>query len=305
MIFICIFIFFLAFNLVIVASRYRKTNTFESLRRKKTQSREHDVSDGICSVYSTSELLTSCPLQFRTRQPLFMWPPRPMCDMKCAISGLHKALPTAPWFDKMYKQFFNFSDSRIAEKWFNLDVQLAPAAKRLISEKLFPSTKQEFVLDIGNGFGYFSFFAGHFNHCVIGIDRCFKSAREPQLYRNASIVLGVDVRQHEIIPMKPFPIDLFDGVKFDVITVNLGWFHCQPRIWLMQEWDFFLTDLAIHHTTDDARAYFDMNRCSDDGSNVDSLWRKTVDLLEAKGVKFIGHQYSTHFEIISLDAFRN
>jgi hypothetical protein len=120
--------------------------------------------------------------------------------------------------------------------------------------------------------------------------------------------LGVDVRSHKIIHMRPFPINLFDGIKFDVVTVYLGWFHCTPRMWNLSEWMFFLTDIANYHTTDNARAYFDLNKCTDNnGESIDFLWsNNTMSILKLKGVEFItNHLGSTQMKIMNLKAFRH
>lgn len=231
------------------------------------------------------------------------------CGIKCVVSGPQAALPTVPWFGKNYEQFSNYTILSKPEKWFNLAYHLEDTAFRLSEIKLFPSTKRELFLDIGTGFGYLPFFASHFNHCVIATNLYRPNLdHQMELFRHMKDILGVDVRSHETIPMQPIPINLFDVIKFDVVVAYLGWFHCTPRMLELAEWIFFLSDIAIHHTTDNARAYFHLNKCiGDKGATIDYVWsNNTMSVLEQKGVEFIyKHPGSTDIKIMNLKAFRS
>lgn len=128
------------------------------------------------------------------------------------------------------------------------------------------------------------------------------------LFPNATKILGVDVRQHEVVRMTPIPIDLFDGTKFTVVSAFLGMFHCQLHIWNTTEWIFFLEEIAKHHRAADARVYFYMNHCTThNGTLNSSAWSKdTINILERMGASFTKSSTSIRtMHIMDLTNFRN
>lgn len=298
-----------AFALIISISYYCLTQSgeFQGVIRKNLG--KYTVNDENRLISSIRNGFNSCPKPFRTHQPLFPWPPTLPCNRECAVSALHAVLPSILWFAEKHEQFSNFNIVSRPEKWFNLAYELSRTADRLLETQLFPSTKREFVLDIGTGFGYLPFFINHFNHCVIGTNLYeHELNREMKLFQNSTNILGIDVRPHKIIPMTSMPINLFDGIKFSVVTAYLGWFHCRPRAWELADWMFFLTDIANHHTTDNARAYFDLNMCTDkQGKAIGALWSNaTMTMLEHKGTRFIDRNHGTpRMIVMNLSAFRS
>lgn len=260
------------------------------------------------SIARVSNGFNSCPKQFRTRQPSFVWPPQPFCDAACAIDGLEEVLPSIPWFYQYYRDFFNYTDHASDVKWFNLARFLRLTTNRLRHLELLSSEKRKFLLDIGTGFGYLPFLASHFNHCVMAIDSYSNTTgRFSHFFPGMIKILGVDLRQQIIRPFIPIDRELFSGVRFDVISAYLAWFHCSPRMWGLDEWVFFLTDLAEFHTSEKAVIYLNLNRCRyKNKTSIGHLWSdKDIKALSSKGVQFLyTNGPPTTMKINDLRAFR-
>ena len=297
---------FFVITLPVIIAHYQKTGIIPTLATTaKRVAQKISVSNETVELKTNSS--TSCSTQFRTQLPMFSWPPKPICDMKCAVDGLRTALLTVPWFAEKYRHFLNITTLG-TDKWFKIEHYLPEMASRLNGFGLHPPTKQQNFLDIGTGFGYVPFFASHFGHCVMAVDIYINTPGSyTEFFPNVTRILGVDVRQHAVRPKTPFPVNLFDGVKFDVVTAVLTQFHCYPRIWLLSDWIFFFSDIARHHTTDNALVVIYLNTCNDKGGQVvypvdNNL---TVNVLGNMGVEFVkSYGWRRGMVIKNLDAFR-
>jgi SAM-dependent methyltransferase len=96
------------------------------------------------------------------------------------------------------------------------------------------------ILDLGCGAGYFLYIAQLLGHSGLGLDM----DRLP-MFREITRLLGVRRVVQQIRALRPLPSF---GQKFDVITAFMVCFndHKMPGLWGVQEWDFFLDDLAKH-----------------------------------------------------------
>jgi SAM-dependent methyltransferase len=96
------------------------------------------------------------------------------------------------------------------------------------------------ILDLGCGAGYFLYIAQLLGHSGLGLDM----DRLP-MFREITRLLGVRRVVQRIQAFRPLPSF---GQKFDVITAFMVCFndHKMPGLWGVQEWDFFLDDLAKH-----------------------------------------------------------
>jgi SAM-dependent methyltransferase len=96
------------------------------------------------------------------------------------------------------------------------------------------------VLDLGTGVGYFPFICAHYGHMAIALDRDGN-----RVFEDVTKWLKVDRRCWEIKAEKPLPVL---GRRFDLVTgfmVNFDRFSEQQyKPWGVNEWDYFLRDVA-------------------------------------------------------------
>ncbi len=105
------------------------------------------------------------------------------------------------------------------------------------------------ILDLGTGCGYFPYVCRHYGHDAVGVDVSVP------MYREICSLLGLEWHEHRIEPKKRLPS--FDR-RFDLVTGLLVFFN-HPRenqLWGVDEWRFFLKDLAEYHLSSNGSAYF-------------------------------------------------
>lgn len=130
------------------------------------------------------------------------------------------------------------------------------------------------ILDLGCGAGYFLAICQQLGHEVIGLDL----DRVP-MFREMTEALGVTRVVSRVQPFVPLP-DL--GARFDLITAFMICFndHKSANLWGVEEWDFFLDDLA-RLLAPAGRVCLELNRESD-GTHYT---RELKELFEQRGAE--------------------
>lgn len=137
-------------------------------------------------------------------------------------------------------------------KYFNVEGYIWEHLQRVVFLGLHNGYKD--VLDIGTGFGYFSYICMFFNNRVKATD-----LPGIQLFDEVTNFLGVDKVHHRIEPFQPLP-DF--GVKFDIINAARVAFLMKSNLidrWGPEEWDFFLEDVVANQLRPGGRLFLDLN----------------------------------------------
>jgi hypothetical protein len=130
------------------------------------------------------------------------------------------------------------------------------------------------ILDIGTGFGYFPYICRYFGHDPLGVDVMVPANR--------------DVVQLLTVPWRECRVEAFHKLpdfdrKFDLITAILIFFN-NPRsanTWGVDEWSFFLKDLAENQLTEAGRIYLVLNT----DMTGDYYKRNLFDFFQASGAE--------------------
>lgn len=112
------------------------------------------------------------------------------------------------------------------------------------------------ILDPGAGCGYFPYICRLYGHQVIALDL------DVPMYREVATFLNIDWKQYEVKAYEELP-DL--GTRFDLVTALLLWFNnpANSRTWSVEEWSFFLNDLAKNQLTQNGRVYLSFGNTKD------------------------------------------
>lgn len=147
------------------------------------------------------------------------------------------------------------------------------------------------ILDIGTGNAYFAYISKYFGHNVKTIDKG-DTAMNNELVR----MFDVDRKDIEIKAFHPLP--RFD-MKFNLITGFMVCFnnHYEPDVWGINEWDYFLKDIADNHLEENGEVFFTLNPEPDGKYYNDSLY----DFFIGNGA--VIDEERIYFA--SLDKFRN
>ena len=120
------------------------------------------------------------------------------------------------------------------------------------------------ILDIGGRGGLFAHICNYYGHSAMATDLSEVLEKSPN--RDLLDLFAVERRPLMINAFEPSP-DL--GHRFDLITGFRTRFHSRYTWetgedrefhWGIDEWDFFLRDLAVNRTTENARIFFMLNR---------------------------------------------
>ena len=109
------------------------------------------------------------------------------------------------------------------------------------------------ILDIGTGAGYFPFVCNYYGHNSMALD-----LGNIPMYNEIIKLLNINRQDYEIKSFEKLP-DL--GKKFDLIAAFSICFnqHDTPDLWNVNEWHFFLKDLAINHLKEKGKVYLVLN----------------------------------------------
>ena len=112
------------------------------------------------------------------------------------------------------------------------------------------------ILDIGSGSGAFSFVCNALGHHTVGMDKPRRHEKDQSIPLNYLLTqwYNVDVIEHDIKPMVPFPIE---DRRFDDFALFHPNFH---RRWKEQDWDFLFSDLARCATKNDSKIHVLINK---------------------------------------------
>ena len=165
---------------------------------------------------------------------------------------LHRILRTLD--HEQFAQFrlkYQSTDFRESKHW-KLRERIAINLRHALFLNLH-STKPLQILDIGAGCGYFPFICTYYGHTATVIDLNIA------MYREITQWLGVPWQEHKVNAYQPLPAF---GRKFDLITALLIYFNNpeSSSVWEIEEWRFFLNDLAENHLTHDGQIYLTLNR---------------------------------------------
>ncbi|MGH7650557.1 MAG: class I SAM-dependent methyltransferase [Gemmatimonadaceae bacterium] len=127
------------------------------------------------------------------------------------------------------------------------------------------------ILDLGTGIGDFAVVCAFYGHKVIAIDRDGNP-----VFEDVTKWLGVDRRSHEIRARENLPTL---ETRFDLITgflVNFDqYLESAMRPWGVEEWDFFLRDIAENQLMPNGRLVLRLNPHTTDSPEVMGfLWSK-------------------------------
>lgn len=140
-----------------------------------------------------------------------------------------------------------------ALKFFDIDTYLPQNLKRAARLNL-DRTEHQRVLDIGSGFGYFTYIAKFFGHDILALD----TPEEP-LYDETIAYFMVPKFHHHIKPQEKLPE--FGG-RFDLITgFDVGFNVIDPHThiyWGPEDWRYFLKDLLTNHVNPGGRIYLEL-----------------------------------------------
>jgi SAM-dependent methyltransferase len=109
------------------------------------------------------------------------------------------------------------------------------------------------ILDLGTGAGYFPLVCRYFGHRVRAFD-----VDDVAMYNELIQCFSIDRHAGRIRAFEPLP-DL--GRSFDLITAFMICFnnHRSPGLWGVEEWRFFLEDLAEHQLKEGGRLLLSFN----------------------------------------------
>jgi len=134
-----------------------------------------------------------------------------------------------------------------ARKYFDLKRFLSLNIKRYHALKI--RKKQQVIVDLGCGGGFFVYYAIRQGHYAVGLDRG-KSAdfdtQGPPVYDLMTNFFQIPKIKHTILPYQPLPSNIQNA---DLITGFNTWFdgkYGENRTyapWTLEEWKFFFEDL--------------------------------------------------------------
>ena len=138
-------------------------------------------------------------------------------------------------------------------KYLDLELWMARAIERAKSLNI-QGRKPSRILDIGAGSVYFPFVCAQSGHSVMALDR-----QEPRMYVDLADLLAVPRISHTIKALEPLPE--MEG-RFDLITAFSICFngHNTPQLWDVDEWTFFLRDLATNFAHDETQIHLVFNQ---------------------------------------------
>ena len=120
------------------------------------------------------------------------------------------------------------------------------------------------ILDLGTGAGYFPVVCEFYGHIAIAIDR----PGNP-VFEDVTRWLNVDRRVHEIRAYQPLP---FLERRFDLVTAFMlnfdQYFDRDYAPWGIEEWDFFLSDVAENQLLPNGRLVLRLNPHTTKHSNI-------------------------------------
>ena len=170
------------------------------------------------------------------------------------------------FFRKDYKKVIGSIDSnKIAElrikyadiweeekKFLNIEYWLRRNFLRVAKLSLHKTSPQK-ILDIGTGAGYFPYICKFYGHKVIGID-----VPDIGLYNDMTDLLNITRVLKPVNVFKKLP-DC--GMKFDIVTSFRSYFnfdlkgYWKDEFWGVNEWRFFLEDLANNQLRRNGKVY--------------------------------------------------
>lgn len=137
-------------------------------------------------------------------------------------------------------------------KYFNLGGYMREHLARALSLGLHRSRRLN-ILDVGAGFGFFSYVCDYFGHYPHALD-----VPEVPLFDEVTDFFRIKKTHCRIRAFERLP-DM--GTKFDLIaSIQLG-FHGLTRdtVWGVEEWQFFLEDILQNQLKPGGRIFFELN----------------------------------------------
>jgi SAM-dependent methyltransferase len=183
-------------------------------------------------------------------------------------------------FSKIREKYIDKAPPPGYSKYFDLDLWIMRNLWHVYILGL-ERSKQKKILDIGTGCGYFPFIAKYFGHEVKTID----IDGEP-IFDEMISFFNIERLDYEVKEFRPFP-ELND--RFDVVTGFMVCFnnHKMENVWGVNEWKYFLTDLATNHLNENAEAFFTLNT-----EPSDNKWysKALYDFFVASGAEVDGER---------------
>lgn len=139
------------------------------------------------------------------------------------------------------------------------------------------------ILDIGTGVGYFPYICAALGNTATAID-----VDDYPVYNATTAALGIDRYVHRIKAFEPLPAL---PTKFDLITAFAICFnnHKEPALWGVDEWRFFLRDLASNYLAPGGKLFFRFN-VENDGAfgrpDIPEMLRSSGAVVVGNDVRF-------------------
>lgn len=162
------------------------------------------------------------------------------------------------FLSELQQKFPKYKDAKNEEKYLNHLEYIKKNVKICILLELhkIPSKR---ILDIGAGFGWFSYLCTLLGHDVTALDM---QGAHP-LFDDSIKMLGIKRIKYTILPFCPLPVF---PEKFDLITCNQIMFNTMTGLfeWGPHEWTYFLYDLSSRLCNDYYEIFIEWNKHKND-----------------------------------------
>jgi hypothetical protein len=159
-------------------------------------------------------------------------------------------------FGKIYEKYKDASPAQGYSKYLDLHKWLEINLVRYYQVGL-QKGKPLKILDIGTGCGYFPYICQFYGHKVKALDMPVVD-----MYNDMINLLHIDRKEYTINAYEKLPE--LDG-KYDIVTAFSICFngHNTENLWSVNEWEYFLNNLAINHMAEAGKVYLSFNAEAD------------------------------------------
>lgn len=184
---------------------------------------------------------------------------------------------------KVKARAYDLTDILMDLKYFHMRPWIIENLKRAYRLDLV-QPKEQTVLDIGTGFGYFPYVCWYLGQEAYALD-----LPDQHLYNEITNALRIRKQHHKVMPFENLPSH---AVKFDVITAYQIAFNqpCTDAPWSAREWEFFLNDVFENVLKKNGRLYLELNYADAHSGfysrEVESLFKESGAMIKGCGILF-------------------